>query len=53
MAIFVLLLRHELAGKHLNVVLELGITAACGAAVYIGALFILGIRRKAISMQAA
>jgi O-antigen/teichoic acid export membrane protein len=53
MAIFVLMLRHELAGKHLNVVLELGITAACGTAVYIGALFILGIRRKAISMQAA
>jgi hypothetical protein len=51
MALFVLILRHELAGTHLNAVFELGITAAFGAAVYIGALFILGIRLKAISMQ--
>lgn len=46
MAILVLVLRHELAGKDLNMVVELLLTAAFGAAVYIGALFALGVRFK-------
>jgi len=49
MALLVLLLRHELAGRDLNAIIELGFTAAFGAAVYIGALFVLGVRLKAIS----
>ena len=49
MALLVLLLRHELAGRDLNAIIELGFTAAFGAAVYIGALFVLGVRLMAIS----
>jgi PST family polysaccharide transporter len=46
MAVLVLILRHGLAGKDLNMVVELLSTAAFGAAVYIGALFALGVRFK-------
>jgi PST family polysaccharide transporter len=50
MALLVLILRHELAGKHLNMVFELVFTAAFGALVYVGALFALGLRLKGFSM---
>ncbi|SDT58290.1 lipopolysaccharide biosynthesis protein [Bradyrhizobium canariense] len=53
MALFVLILQREFAGHHLNGILELGVTSALGAAVYIGALFVLGIRLKTISAQIA
>jgi O-antigen/teichoic acid export membrane protein len=43
MAFLVLLLRHELAGN-INAVIELGIASVCGAAVYVGVLFALGVR---------
>jgi PST family polysaccharide transporter len=46
MAVFVLILRHELTGMDLNAFLALGLTAAFGAAVYIGALFLLGVQFK-------
>jgi O-antigen/teichoic acid export membrane protein len=49
MALLVLVLRHELAGRALYAIVELGVTAALGAAVYMGALFVLGVRLKAIS----
>ena len=49
MALLVLMLRHELAGRGLYAIVELGVAAAFGAAVYIGALFVLGVRLKAIS----
>jgi O-antigen/teichoic acid export membrane protein len=46
MAFLVLILRHELAGRDLNAFIELSLTAAFGAGVYIGALFVLGVRFK-------
>jgi O-antigen/teichoic acid export membrane protein len=46
MAVLVLILRHELAGNGLNEVIELALTAAFGAVVYVGALFVLGVRLK-------
>jgi len=46
MALLVVILRYELAGRGLNAFLELGFTVAFGAAVYIGALFLLGARFK-------
>jgi len=46
MALLVPALRSELTGRDLNTFLELGLTAAFGAAVYIGALFALGVRIK-------
>jgi len=48
MALLVLLLRHELAGN-INAVIELGIAAVSGAAVYVGALFALGVRWQDVS----
>ncbi len=53
MALFVLLLQHELTGKHLNAVLELVITSAFGAAIYLGALFAFGIRMTTFPTRAA
>jgi len=44
MAFAVLLMRYNLTGNHINVLLELGLTAAFGAIVYIGALLVLGVR---------
>jgi O-antigen/teichoic acid export membrane protein len=49
MALLVLLLRHQLDGRNINAVIELVITAAFGAAVYIGTLFALGVRLQAIT----
>jgi O-antigen/teichoic acid export membrane protein len=46
MALLVLLLRHQLDGSNLNGLVELGITAAFGAMVYIGALYALGVRLR-------
>jgi PST family polysaccharide transporter len=46
MASLVLILRHELAGNHLNDIIELALTAAFGAVVYVGTLFALGVRFK-------
>ena len=43
MALLVLFLRHQLVGRNLNVLIELGVTTAFGAMVYIGALFVLGV----------
>ena len=43
MALLVLFLRHQLVGRNLNELIELGVTAAFGAMVYIGALFVLGV----------
>jgi O-antigen/teichoic acid export membrane protein len=48
MALLVLLLRHELAQRGFNSIVELGFTSAFGAAVYAGALFALGVRLKAM-----
>jgi len=48
MALLVLLLRHEIAGN-INAVIELGIAAVSGAAVYVGALFVLGVRWQDVS----
>jgi hypothetical protein len=53
MAVFVLMLRHVLAGEHLDKVFELGIASAFGAAVYIGMIFLLGIPFRTISMRIA
>lgn len=44
MAVLVLLLRHELKDFSLPNIVELGVTAAFGAAAYGGALFALGVR---------
>lgn len=44
MTLLVLLLRFNLAGRNVNVILELGLTAAFGAIVYVCALYALGIR---------
>jgi PST family polysaccharide transporter len=44
MTVAVLGLRHALSGEHLPDVVELGLTAAVGAAVYGGALLALGVR---------
>jgi PST family polysaccharide transporter len=44
MAALVLVLRHELAGRHLGDFVALGVIAAFGAAVYAAALFVLGVR---------
>jgi PST family polysaccharide transporter len=44
MAIWVLVLRHELAGRAWNDVVELGIVASTGAAAYVGTLLALGVR---------
>lgn len=46
MAFLVLTLRHALAGNHLNDIIELALTAAFGAVVYVGTLFALGVRLK-------
>jgi O-antigen/teichoic acid export membrane protein len=46
MALLVLFLRHQLVGRNLNELIELGVTAAFGAMVYIGALFVLGVRLR-------
>ena len=47
MALMVFVMRHELAGQHLNVLLELGVTVCVGAVVYAGALLGLGVRLSA------
>ena len=44
MAVFVLVLRHQLAGWRLPNAVELGVTAVLGAAAYGGALLALGVR---------
>jgi PST family polysaccharide transporter len=44
MATLVLALRHQLAGRDLAPVLELGLTAAVGATAYVAALYALGFR---------
>ena len=44
MALLVFILRRELAGTNLNVFIELSVTAAFGAAVYVGTLLLLGVR---------
>jgi O-antigen/teichoic acid export membrane protein len=46
MVVLVLLLRYELAGSSINEVIELGLTAAVGAVVYVSTLFALGVRSK-------
>ena len=46
MALLVFILRHELAGTNLNVFIELIVTAAFGAAVYIGTLLLLEVQFK-------
>jgi O-antigen/teichoic acid export membrane protein len=46
MALLVSTMRYELAGSHLNAVLELGISAVVGAVVYASTLFALGVRSK-------
>lgn len=53
MAVFVILLRHEVAGMQLNTGFELGATAAVGASVYYGALFAFGIRLWTPAVQIA
>ena len=53
MAVLVMMLRHELAEQNLRPVLELVATSAFGAATYVGTLFMLGIRIKTFSTQAA
>jgi O-antigen/teichoic acid export membrane protein len=44
MALSVLMLRYELAGRNLNTFAELGLTAGFGAAIYVGMLLSLGVR---------
>jgi O-antigen/teichoic acid export membrane protein len=44
MALLVFILRRELAGTDLNVFIKLSVAAAFGAAVYVGALLLLGVR---------
>lgn len=46
MALLVLFLRDQLDRRNLNVLIELGVTAAFGAMVYIGAIFVLGVRLR-------
>ena len=46
MALFVLTTRHYLTDRNLNVYIELGLTAALGAGVYVGTLLALGVRSK-------
>jgi O-antigen/teichoic acid export membrane protein len=46
MAALVLMMRHELYGNDLNVVVELILTAAFGAVVYVGTLSALGVRLR-------
>jgi O-antigen/teichoic acid export membrane protein len=53
MAVLVIMLRHELAGQHLNAALEFVIISAFGAAAYVGTLFVLGIRPKTFSTRTA
>jgi O-antigen/teichoic acid export membrane protein len=51
MAIFVLVLRHELAGQHFHAFTELIFASIFGATIYSGFLFILGIKLKTIINQ--
>jgi O-antigen/teichoic acid export membrane protein len=53
MAVLVMMLRHELAEQNINPVLEFVATSAFGAAAYVGTLFMLGVRIKTFSTQAA
>jgi O-antigen/teichoic acid export membrane protein len=46
MAVLVLILRHGLAGHDLNALIELVLTAAFGAVIFVGTLFALGVRFK-------
>jgi O-antigen/teichoic acid export membrane protein len=46
MALFVLLLRHQLDGIHVKTLIELIFVAAFGAGVYATALFVLGVRLR-------
>ncbi|HVX75135.1 MAG TPA: lipopolysaccharide biosynthesis protein [Bradyrhizobium sp.] len=53
MTMLVIVLRNELAGRHLNAVIELGITSMFGAIAYVGTLFMLGVRPRTFSMRMA
>jgi O-antigen/teichoic acid export membrane protein len=53
MAVLVMMLRHELAEQNINPVLEFVATSAFGAVAYVGTLFMLGVRIKTFSTQAA
>jgi hypothetical protein len=44
MALLVLLLRYELAEMHFKVLIELALTVAFGGIVYVGTIFMLGVR---------
>jgi hypothetical protein len=46
MAFVVLFLRHQLDGRNVTVLVELGLAATLGGTVYAGALFALGVRFK-------
>jgi PST family polysaccharide transporter len=46
MALFVLLLRFDLDGRSVNIILELGLTAAFGALVYVCTLYVFGLRLR-------
>lgn len=46
MTFVVLLLRHQLDGRNVSMLVELGLAAALGGTVYAGALFALGVRFK-------
>ena len=52
MAVLVLMMRHQLYGSDLNAVVELILSAALGAVVYVGTLSVLGVRFKP-NLQAA
>jgi O-antigen/teichoic acid export membrane protein len=53
MAVLVIMLRHELAEHDLKPVLEFVALSVFGAVAYVGTLFMLGVRMKTFSTQAA